>query len=82
MDILNNLASYFDAKEILHQNGGEILIDATSTEMLETLNISHLKPDYIKIFWHALMEEYQDNNAEIKKVIDKKMKIFLDKYGN
>lgn len=70
MDILNNLASYFDAKEILHQNGGEILIDATSTEMLETLNISHLKPDYIKIFWHALMEEYQDNNAEIKKVID------------
>ena len=46
------------------------MIDATSTEMLETLNISHLKPDYIKIFWHALMEEYQDNNAEIKKVID------------
>lgn len=69
MDILNNLQAYFDACELLHKNGHEILIDAASIEMLQTLNISRLQPDYIKIFWHALMEEYGNNAQEIKQMI-------------
>lgn len=70
MDILNNLTAYFDAKELLHQAGGEILIDAASIEMLQTLNIARLEADYIKIFWHALMEEYQNSVDELKQIID------------
>ena len=69
MDILNNLPAYFDAKELLHQKGHEILIDSASIEMLQALNVSRLEADYIKIFWHAFMEEYETNADEIKQMI-------------
>lgn len=69
MDILNNLAAYFDAKELLHQHGHEILIDAANIEMLQALNIKRLEADYIKIFWHALMEEYDDDNGDIRQML-------------
>lgn len=70
MDILNNLAAYFDAKELLHQRGHQILIDAASIEMLQALNVKKLEPDYIKIFWHALMEEYEDNALDVKQMLE------------
>ncbi len=69
MDILNNLPAYFDARELLHRNGHEILIDAASIEMLQALKIGRLEADYIKIFWHALMEEYTTSAEEIKQMI-------------
>ncbi len=70
MDILNNLNAYFDAKTLLHQAGHQILIDAASIEMLQTLNVERLEPDYIKIFWHALMEDYEISNDNIKFAIE------------
>ncbi len=69
MDILNNLPAYFDAKELLHRSGHQILIDAASIEMLQALNVARLEPDYVKIFWHALMEEYTTNADEIKEIV-------------
>lgn len=69
MDILNNLAAYFDAKELLHQRECAILIDAANIEMLQALNISRLEADYIKIFWHALMEEYGGQTDDIKALL-------------
>ena len=69
MDILNNLVAYFDAKELLHKRGHEILIDAASVEMLQAMNVERLGADYIKIFWHALMEEYIQDAEEVKKVV-------------
>ena len=68
-DILNNLTTYFDAKELLHRMNGEILLDAVSIEMLQALNIMALQPDYIKIFWHPLMEEYAGVSDKIKENI-------------
>ncbi len=70
MDILNNLAAYFDAKELLHQEGHQILIDAASIEMLQALNVKKLEPDYIKIFWHTLMEEYEGNALGVKQMLE------------
>ena len=70
MDILNNLPAYFDAKELLRQRGNEILIDAANIEMLQALNVKRLEADYIKIFWHALMEEYDGSVAEIKSMLE------------
>ena len=70
MDILNNLAAYFDAKELLHQEGHQILIDAASIEMLQVLNVKKLEPDYIKIFWHTLMEEYEGNALGVKQMLE------------
>lgn len=71
MDILNNLSGYFDARGLLHQRGHEILIDAANIEMLQTLNVSKLEADYIKIFWHALMSEYDNDDADIKNMLAK-----------
>lgn len=69
MDILNNLATYFDAKELLRRRGHQILIDAASIEMMQALNIARLEADYIKIFWHALMEEYTKETDDIQQMI-------------
>ena len=68
MDILNNMPLYFDARNFLHNHGCEVLIDATSVEMLQALDVGSLSPDYVKIFWHGLMEEYADSE-EIKLLI-------------
>ena len=59
IDILNNMQAYFDAKELLHRAGNEILLDAADIEMLQALNIKKFAPDYIKIFWHSLLEDYE-----------------------
>lgn len=59
IDILNNMQAYFDAKELLHRAGYEILLDAADIEMLQSLNIKKFAPDYIKIFWHPLLEDYE-----------------------
>ena len=68
MDILNNLNSYFEARELLHGQGHEILIDSASIEMLRAMNVDKLGADYIKIFWHGLMDEYE-NAEDVKQII-------------
>ena len=68
MDIFNNLASYFEVRDLLHQGGHQILIDNTSPEMLHMLNMKRLEPDWVKIFWAPLMEFDQDN-AELRQTI-------------
>ncbi len=70
LDVMNNMPLYFDAKEFLHSRGNEILIDAASIEMLQALNIGVLGADYVKVFWHALMEEYGYNSIDIKSLFD------------
>lgn len=69
MDILKSPTTYFDAKELLHRMDGEILLDAVSIEMLQALNVAALQPDYIKIFWHPLMEEYAGTSEKVKEII-------------
>ncbi len=69
MDILSKPVTYFDAKEFLHRMGGKILLDAVSIEMLRALNVTALQPDYIKIFWHPLMEEFVTDADKIKEII-------------
>lgn len=69
MDVINNMQTYFDVKELLHRAGGEILLDSTSIEILQALNIIKFAPDYIKVFWHPLMEDY-DVDDYIKTVFD------------
>ena len=68
MDIFNNLASYFEVRDLLHQGGHQILIDNTSPEMLHMLNIKRLEPDWVKIFWAPLME-FDLDNAELRQTI-------------
>ena len=62
MDIINNYQAWVDAKELLHRQGGEILLDAASVEMLQALNVPKFAPDYIKVFWHPLMGDYTDES--------------------
>lgn len=71
MDIINNMQRYFDAKELLHRGGNEILLDAASVEIMQALNIDKFDPDYIKIFWHPLMEDYNEENSGIRTIIEK-----------
>ena len=68
IDMLNNMKDYFNIKEMLHRLGHEVLLDATSLEMLNALNVSLLGFDYIKLFWHDFMDEYNNHSDEIKKV--------------
>lgn len=68
MDVFNNLASYFEVRDLLHQGGHQILIDNTSPEMLHMLNIKRLEPDWVKIFWAPLME-FDLDNAELRQTI-------------
>ncbi len=68
MDVFNNLASYFEVRDLLHQGGHQILIDNTSPEMLHMLNIKRLEPDWVKIFWAPLME-FDVDNAELRQTI-------------
>ncbi len=70
MDILNNLPLFLDAKELLHKKGHQILIDAASIELLQMLNTKTLDVDYIKIFWHALMNEYDNQNSGVKTLLE------------
>ena len=37
---------------MLHRLGHEVLLDATSLEMLKALDVALLGFDYVKIFWH------------------------------
>lgn len=69
MDIINNMQSYIDARELLHRSGGQVLIDSASIEMLKALNVNKFAPDYIKIFWHPLMEDYSIDD-EVKDMFD------------
>ena len=69
MDILNNMRQYFDVRELLHKKGHQILIDSASIEMLQAFNIKNLGADYVKIFWHSLMGEYNTNAEEVKNLI-------------
>ena len=68
MDIFNNLASYFEVRDLLHQGGHQILIDNTSPEMLRMLNMKRLEPDWVKIFWVPLMAFDQDNE-ELRRTV-------------
>ena len=85
MDVFNSLNLYFEAREILHQGGHKILIDATSPEMLSMLNVIRLQPDMIKIFWDPMMalhpkndefklllEEFGADNVILAKCVDEK----------
>lgn len=71
MDILTSMTAYFDARELLHRHGHEILIDAASLELLQALNVEKLEADYIKIFWHALMEEYAGDTTHLREMMRK-----------
>ena len=84
MDISNNLSLYFEAKTFLHEKGYEVLIDATNIEMLQALETERFEADYIKIFWHALMEEYDNNLGDTRKLIEEigKEKVILAKCLN
>lgn len=70
IDILNNMSAFIDTREKLHKLGHEVLLDATSLEMLQSLNIKSLGFDYVKLFWHDLMEEYNPQSEEIKSLFD------------
>ena len=81
MDVLNNMRTYFDVKERLHKAGHEVLLDATSLEMLQALDIKSLGFDYVKLFWHDLMEDYNTRSEDIVKLFENigKNKIILAK---
>lgn len=68
MDILNNLNTYWEAKNLLQRGGHKLLIDAASPEMLHMLNIKRLEPDMVKIFWDPLME-FDRDNEELKQAV-------------
>lgn len=70
MDVLNDLKSYHEVKEILHQGGHKILLDSLTPTSLNMLNMDVLSPDMIKIFWEPLME-YETENDTVKKVVEK-----------
>ena len=70
IDILNNMRAFINTKEKLHKLGHEVLLDATSLEMLQSLNIKSLGFDYVKLFWHDLMEEYNPQSEEIKSLFE------------
>ena len=81
MDIINDMQRYFDAKELLHRRGHEVLLDSVGVEIMQALNIEKLGADYIKIFWHPLMEDYNEENSGIKSIIEQigKEKVILAK---
>ena len=81
IDLLNNMKLYFNVKEKLHKLGHELLLDATSLEMLQSIDIKSLGFDYIKLFWHDLMDEYDTKTEEIAGLLDSigKNKIILAK---
>ena len=68
MDILNNLKLYHEALDILHKGGHSLLIDSLNPSSVGMLNIRHLAPDMIKIFWEPLLE-YDTDNAALKETI-------------
>ncbi len=70
IDMLNNMRAFFNAKERLHRLGHEVLLDATSLEMLQSINIKSLGFDYVKLFWHDLMDEYGAKSDEIKTLFE------------
>ncbi len=70
IDMLNNMRTFVNVKERLRKAGHDILLDATSIEMLQTLNIKSLGFDYVKLFWHDLMEEYNYESEDIKKLFE------------
>ena len=84
VDVLNNMKLFFSVKEKLHRLGHEVLLDATSLEMLSSLNINALGFDYIKLFWHDLMEEQNKIPDDIINLFDEigKNKIILAKCLN
>lgn len=70
MDIFNRLESYFEAKEKLHAQGSQILIDGLIPETLTLIDIDRLQPDLIKLFWNPMME-FDTNNQELRDIIAK-----------
>ncbi len=70
MDIFNKLESYFEAKEKLHKQGHQILIDGLIPETLSLIDINRLEPDLIKIFWNPMME-FDTNNQELHDIINR-----------
>lgn len=67
-DVFNNLNLYFEARNLLHENDSKILIDELTLGLLQTLDISRLEPDLIKIFWDPIME-FDTNNIDFKKFV-------------
>ncbi len=70
IDMLNNMRAFFNAKEKLHKLGHEILLDATSLEMLQSINVKALGVDYVKLFWHDLMDDYNTKSQEIRALFE------------
>ena len=66
IDMLNNMSLFVNVRERLHKSGHELLLDATTLEMLQTLNVKSLGFDYVKLFWHDLVEEYNPESEELK----------------
>ena len=70
MDVLNSLNLYLEAKDILHQGGHKILIDAMSIDMLKMLDVFRLQPDMIKLFWDPMMA-FDDEDADFRSFVEK-----------
>lgn len=70
IDMLNNMRAFFNTKEKLHKLGHEILLDATSLEMLQAINVKSLGFDYIKLFWHDLMDEYGVQSDKVREIFE------------
>ena len=69
MDVFNDVALYFEARDKLHQHGHKILIDETCPSTLKMLGLNKLAPDMVKLFWEPLLE-YEKNDKVLKKLIN------------
>lgn len=70
MDVFNRLENYFEAREKLHEQSNQILIDGLIPETLSLIDIDRLQPDLIKLFWNPMME-FDTNNQELRDIIAK-----------
>lgn len=51
VDVLTNLTLYQDVEAALAQLGHAVLIDGLTTAAMSVLDVSRLRPDYVKLVW-------------------------------
>ena len=69
IDVLNNLQTYFEIKEILARSGHKILLDGVTVASLKLMNLKTFNPDMIKIFWEPLLE-FAGDNDDVKQAVE------------
>lgn len=50
-DLLTNINMYIDVRNVISSMGHAILIDGLTTTTIEMLDVTAMKPDYIKLVW-------------------------------